>query len=108
MTVDLAGFLLARIEEDEASARRVQVPIPPDRDPITGEWKTVPGAHKPGDRRLLAECEAKRAIVKQYRELLEQEQRFHEDMGGGELALALQHLAAVYASHEQFREEWRV
>lgn len=53
-----------------------------------------------GTRRLLAECAAKRAIVERSRRL---GGRYGRGIGDS----ILRHLAAVYAHHEDYREEWR-
>jgi Family of unknown function (DUF6221) len=52
--------------------------------------------------RVLAECQAKRRIIQQYHDLRANEDYYHEDLGGGALMLALQHLAVVYADHPDY------
>ena len=76
----LTEFLLARIAEDEAAARRV----------------AVVGSCEPGYRpaRVLAECEAKRRIVKT------------AEGGLTSSSAAVQFLAAVYSDHPDYRAEW--
>lgn len=54
--------------------------------------------------RVLAECKARRAIVKEawnYSPELE-----HGDNGEWAFDTALQHLAAIYADHPDYRSEW--
>ena len=106
-TLTLTDFLLARIAEDETRARDLGA------DAMMGaRWK-----HHPKDayddlqqmglnysRRVLAECEAKRRIV-------EQAERLNRDgcdsQHGIEGDLILRTLAAVYADHPDYRDEWR-
>src|SRR5690242_2681117 len=96
-------FLLARITEDEEWAR----------------WATSETPRFPGDnqarshpRRLLAECEAKRQIIGR-----------HSGTGDGrclrcvcndtshdavnQLCGTLRIVAAIYADHPDYREEWK-
>jgi hypothetical protein len=94
----LTEFLLARIAEDESRARAAGA------DAMVGaRWK-----HYPEDaynevqaislsysKRLLAECEAKRRIVEQEADLSHWNQT--------NTAI----LAAVYADHPDYREEWK-
>ena len=91
----LTDFLLARIAEDEAA---VEMPT---------------GARRNGKataRRRLAECQAKRAIVKASQEFVQPGGRgtpFVWD-GASEMAMAaLLALAPVYADHPDYREEWK-
>lgn len=91
----LTEFLLARIAEDKAVARSI------DADPygvfkLHGgrrlQWVAM-GFDRPwqsGRDRILAECDAKRAIV-----------------GTGEFAThAMKCVAAVYADHPDYQGEW--
>lgn len=98
---DLAEFLLARISEDEASVKRgpgVVVGVPDDC------W---------GPDRVLAECEAKRAIIAGYRMALrDSESRVAPLAGTAKRHLAaysrvMKSLARVYADHPDFRPEWK-
>jgi hypothetical protein len=116
----LAGFLLARIAEDEAHAR-VGVILDDGHasrlitDPGTDrEWVTTFD-----DARVLTECEAKRRIVE-----MSAEATAHEVEGDWEHGYSpetrhrytdqpyigdkiLRALALPYASHPDYREEWR-
>lgn len=85
MSNDLAAFLLARIADDEEIAKS---------DPA----------------RVLAECGAKRRIVERWQKLLPLDIDDHPGFAGERLGLAraCQALAAVYADHPDYREEWRV
>ncbi|SFL54659.1 DUF6221 family protein [Geodermatophilus ruber] len=112
--VDLVEFLLARIAEDEQTARRAAgdspttatAPLRVATEPGRGEV-VAPVA------RVLAECEAKRIVVEQYRAVA----RVVDSYGGLEqLAImfvvdalegALTALALPYAYHPDYREEWR-
>ena len=104
MTVDLAGFLLQRIEEDEAQIR----------DGTAGIIALSLAA------RVLAECEAKRAIVAwcgeheriRIRNFGMVGAARERDFVPGELAhpadsVVLRLLALPYASHPDYREEWK-
>jgi hypothetical protein len=93
-TLAIADFLLARIAEDEKVAR--------DK-----EWEPA---------RVVAECEAKRRIIE--REHVEcgghpGPWMPHDDYGPGycwredEHNMTLTDLAAVYADHPEYRDEWR-
>jgi len=120
-TLTLTEFLLARIAEDEAVATSKPV-----------EWLYIdpgngiamddlgPGcAITVGPARILAECEAKRRIV---RDALEAESAWDEYGGDGDgwpdvetlrrisdtLESQLKHLAAVYADHPDYDESWRI
>jgi hypothetical protein len=128
----LADFLLARIGEDEADA---QVALGPSPFWFAGdEWSSVLGSDREGcadahiirwrPDRVLAECEAKRRIV----ELHAPEQigwgpdvigcrNCHVEMGetwGPDLLTGplypcetIELLALPYASHPDYREDWR-
>jgi hypothetical protein len=127
----LTGFLLARIAEDEAAARAVPPldhncdmggnrqderftfgrTLPSSADGM-GNWS--PHRDSPTTRdhfarhdpaRVLAECEAKRRVV----EIASPAQ--DEDgatIPGSGLSDILGALAAVYADHPDYREEWSV
>jgi hypothetical protein len=117
---DLATFLRARLDEDEALAR--EAPDGPWHignavDPTkTCNVHTFPGARLVADglnwlvaehiarhnpARVLAEVEAKRRMVNRI--------TYHADLMGwdevhGDL---LRSLASVYAEHPQYKENWR-
>lgn len=98
--MDLPEFLLAMFAEDEESARCADViPAP------AGFWD---------DDRVIAECNAKRRVVEHYRLLCEQangapEQHIHAMLASQAtgLGVALRLLALPYASHPDYRAEWR-
>jgi hypothetical protein len=95
---DLTDFLLARIAEDEAWLRSA-----------AEHWACYPPPQEP--TRLLAECEAKREIVRAYQLRAEQGSgRGGEVIGyhATGVAVAIRHLAAVYADHPDYRGEWRI
>lgn len=107
----LPDFLLARIAEDEAVAReyasltrteaRWKLDVEFDR-----EWGE-PVAIDIDPARVLAECEAKRQIVGECQEAI-QESEVMPYGGSSGLGLAvLQSLAAVYADHPDYDEAWR-
>ena len=112
----LAEFLLARIEEDEAVARGV------DAGP---SWFSATNLVSDGDgslavldhdadadhiarhdpARVLADCKAKRAIVHQAVGIsVVARMEGEEDLGGSAI---LGFLAQPYASHPDFKDEWR-
>jgi hypothetical protein len=99
-TLTLADFLLARIAEDEAAVdvrSRIRVDYWTDAE--------QDACDRVGSARVLAECEARRKIVGRYT-------RLHEtvpvDPGSYlEARAAVRYLAAVYADHPDYREEWR-
>lgn len=111
-TLTLTDFLLARIAEDEAAAQaaslhgdttwtqtdplRKEGQVESVRSVVTyddGSPNADQAAHiaRHDPARVLAECEAKRRIV-----------------GTGEFATQpMKILAAVYADHADYRDEWR-
>jgi hypothetical protein len=113
--MNLAEFLLARIAEDEAGAKRGAAEIAADpyawTDFPSGEWDPT---------RVLAECAAKRRIVERHApedyntafvgsEVI---QVCTECAGGGSPGAdwpcgTMRDLAAVYADHPDYRDEWR-
>ena len=124
----ITEFLLARIAEDEAAARDV-VPSEWGFDVTADRRFEAYNDHvEVGVARVLAECEAKRQIVElnrpQYAVLYRESERllasaFDQEKMRAEVAsgpiwptpkseATLLALAAVYADHPDFREEWRV
>jgi len=110
---DLVTFLRARLDEDEAVAREVQdAPKAPKPWALwaDGYWAFV--AADPA--RILAEVAAKRAIADAASEAFG---AYQTRMTGTEIrqnegerlafTTTLRHLAAVYASHPGYREEWK-
>ena len=89
----LTDFLLARIAEDEATARYELGDLMADRPDV---YSALGGADP---ARVLAECEAKRRIV---------DAACLDVWEGHPLSdSALMALAAVYADHPDFDESWR-
>jgi Family of unknown function (DUF6221) len=78
----LTEFLLARIAEDEAAVAHIR------KDP--GYWYALPWD------RLLAECEAKRRIVREWGQ-------FETYNGEG----LMQVLALPYADHPDYLPDWK-
>ncbi|HET6868922.1 MAG TPA: DUF6221 family protein [Solirubrobacteraceae bacterium] len=108
----LASWLLERITEDEAAARKA-VPSPwridddgccvfaPEGrgdDVAEMTWDSAEHIARWQPARVLAECEAKRALLRWYGD--------GSDVGDGGQFLCL--LAVPYADREGFREEWAV
>lgn len=108
----LTDFLLARIGEDEATAReaiaeRIRVRpdlTSPDIEVDALDWPSVVAV---GGERFLAECEAKRRIVEMWSARFEQAD--HPTIGAHAtgLGLAIRALAVVYADHPDYDEAWR-
>jgi len=113
----LTDFLLARIAEDEADARQLAVDLDRwDRERAAngadGTQGSIVvstlhgGAFDPA--RVLAECEAKRRIVTTYLEMTTDEETAEFMVGESSIfRTALLDLAAIYAGHADYREEWR-
>ena len=88
---ELTEFLLARIAEDEQTAKEA----------MSGSWQHDPS--KVDDPvRVVRACAAKRRIVEQLHRALEDGSA---DYALG-LTVAVQHLAAAYADHSGYRQEW--
>ncbi|MFJ4774312.1 DUF6221 family protein [Streptomyces uncialis] len=95
---DLADFLRARIDEDDAAAQAVQHGTVED----AGGLKA----------RVLADVAAKRGVLRFVEQM--QQQTEHGDFmvhGPAMIALSatalpLRHLVAAYAAHPDFRPEW--
>lgn len=91
---ELTEFLIARIAEDEAF------------------WTPEVNDLEIGNiaERILTECEAKRRIVEDF-ETLHGDYQVTHDPGTEarrlQAMVALAHLAAVYAEHPDYREEWK-
>lgn len=117
---DLVEFLLSRIAEDEAEANRALADKWGEAQWSTAWWSCdEQGSHVAVDPpRAVAECEAKRRIVKAAREASgdhvgiamefcvgkeEWDEHMAEDPGDA----IFQALAAVYADHPDFDEAWR-
>lgn len=95
---DLADFLLARITEDESAiARYVDRARMENQGALEPRWTTS---------RLLAECDAKRRIVRTY-----QSHAVMSDAASRERADELEHvlrfLALPYSDHPDYDESWR-
>jgi hypothetical protein len=107
----LSEFLLARIAEDQEWAQEAL-----DLSSGIGEtreWRWVRlygrGSHAfyvgaPDPARVLAECEAKRLIAA---EALERLAVLTDGRGQPEQSYTLRALAAVYADHLDYRQEWK-
>ena len=112
--MSITEFLLERIAQDEAAAR----------DNLAGDDRWPTSWSKAAAARVLAECEAKRRIVKRAERLAAehyavsaaerywnpqlQDWRYMSESQMRALIWVMHDLAAVYAEHEDFQEEWRV
>ena len=128
----ITEFLQARVAEDEEQARR-------SVGPMSDDWRIVESWREGVAARVLAECEAKRAIIKWHESwpvLVEQPPVFETADGADPMSMAmrmswqmawlttkeyvarfgteppstpiLRSLAAVYADHPDYREEWKL
>lgn len=130
---DIAEFLLARIAEDEAVARAVQGDIraqiaigayrpgheadPDDTGIVHGYSHMDDPAVIVGPARVLAECETKRHIVEIHRRIEEaypdpkswccSECSASGEYPSGWPCDTLACLALAYASHDDYRQEWK-
>ena len=108
----ITEFLEALIAEDEALANASIANYTPDEWDNPSRWANHYAAdvefwdaHTP--YRVLAECAAKRAIIEYHSMLLEQSE--HSDVAGYHatgMRIAIRKLAAVYASHPGYQEDW--
>ena len=98
----ITDFLLARIEEDETRARKLALT---DTRPALSLATTI---NHP--ERLLAEAQAKRAIVAAWTIAEDGAGNYPTlDAGYAEgLAAAVHHLAAIYSDHPDYNTAWRV
>ena len=131
-SVDLAEFLLARIAEDEASARNVmewkeaprerRLPwkVTPSEQRVVAWGLTVVGAANTpvlaehiarwDPARVLAECEAKRRLVEDFRILHRDYRETHSETTEArrfQAVVTMARLAEGYADHPDYRQEWR-
>jgi len=109
--VTLTEFLTARLDEDEARGRL-----------WSETWRSEGGVIDlvltPGPARVLAEVAAKRRIVELAKEATRMDQAGDVEYGAGQAprdesvepylgTLILRALAAPYADHPDFNEDWR-
>jgi hypothetical protein len=124
----LTEFLLARIAEDETVAQghegtgyqrwpyrpygdRLGGTVGPEHVPIAEDWRDRGyvavaehiSRHDPA--RVLAECEASRHIVARAQALADWDEMGSSIADDGDFILSW--LAAPYADHPDYREEWR-
>ena len=116
----LSEFLLARIAEDEASARSTKALFDalPFAERAAGQFTSGAGFQRPNglgtDARVLAECESKRGAIEAAwsdHERIEGEWGFcrsREQMEArDDVPGVIAYLALPYDSHPDYREEWR-
>lgn len=120
---DLTEFLEARIAEDETIARECLKPenlhpygdrripaIKPEDwgaladDYLGGEMGVHASRHDP--LRVLAECRAKRKVIRLYQDISESDAP-GLGMAWEAVKTVLKFLAAVYQEHPDYREEWK-
>lgn len=97
--MNITDFLLARISEDEADARVDAVEM--DRSSVSVQFDCATQARFT-PARVLAECAVKREIISWWVDGLIGYVRVND----GELTNPLLPLAAVYASHPDYRQGW--
>jgi len=112
-TLTITEFLEARIAEDEGLAKASIANYTPDEWDNPSRWANHYAAdvefwdtHTP--YRVLAECAAKRAVISNVgpyscSQAHPQFDVYHPD---GHLSPVIRAIAAVYASHPDYREEW--
>lgn len=110
--MELSEFLLARIAEDEESARAASSVLPSGPDP--SYVSLADGLLRMQQRfdpaRVLAECEAKRFVIDALRGYEPSDEWGVEpDIGkrANNAAGALRRMALPYADHPDYDEEWR-
>ena len=108
---DLAAFLRARLDEDEA-AGRATFPQWPKVPPSLGDWEDL-------NLELLRWVEAARAILAIYEEQdgydlpagvhdgRDPDQRVTDEAVWDELDNVVRFLAGVYRDHPDYRQEWK-
>ena len=109
--MDLAEFLLARIDEDEATADGLHDRGRLDVREGCDQYSYDPRCCDCGvPARVLAECAAKRAIVEEYRASAGPSYEDADvDYDAGResgLEAAVRLLASPYAAHPDYRPEW--
>ena len=120
--MSITDFLLARITEDEAVARAAIETTVPDK----WENSTQTGNYYPADvafwdsitpARILAECAAKRAIVELHKQSgirwvgfprADKQESYCVHDNHSSPCETLRALAAIYADHEDYQQEWSV
>lgn len=101
----LTEFLLARVAEDEAAIRACGYDWTEIGEDMARELR--PGAPIVfSEARMLAECEAKRKIVRLHAPDDEGFHICHDSLADDSDCGELRALAAVYRDHEDWREEW--
>ena len=94
----MVAFVRARLDEDEARARRVQAAL----DDGWNYFDETP-TELIDPARALREVEAKRDILTAYVKI---ETDGHRDNGWIALRFAVETLAAIWSDHPDFRPEW--
>lgn len=114
-TLTLTDFLLARITEDEAVARDLIAEGPwaefHERDMNGPTRDDEYSALDIGAGRVLAECEAYRKIVKRHRPMANDTGALHichDEVADDTDCVELRALAAIYAGHPDYRDEWKL
>ena len=102
--MDIKDFLLARIAEDEALAKKGR----PNNTGLEVLEIDDYGTEALGisEARILAECAAKRAIVEQWDDPAFSDQGAYDSGHARAMDDAVRSLAAVYADHPDYRQEW--
>jgi hypothetical protein len=96
-TTDLVRFLLARIEDDAALAKKY------NRGAANGK-PPAPTLFSP--ERIRAECEAKRQVIGTLQQQLVLRDQPFEKTIRNQAIYMLRALAVAYAEHDAYRKEW--
>ena len=114
MTADLVAFLNARLDEDEAHARRGEEVFAagwPDYQTFDSPELTDAGRYLDhfGPARVLREVEAKRAILAEHQAVCKLADLTGQEIGflGWYREWVLKNVAAVYSDHPDYRPEWK-
>ena len=102
---DVAQFLLARIDEDESTARYALSRGDSGALDYGGQWfGAVTHAERWEPTRVLAECEAKRQMLGLLEaDVADPRNALRRDWA----AEILRGMGSVYANHPDYRQEWR-
>lgn len=117
--MDLIEFLRARLDEDEAAAQDTldhtwgQSDVAPfavygshKRIAVCADYQQAHHVARHDPARILADVAAKRSVMDAF---LQRDAEGHEvsHMHATGLLLAIRRLAAVYADHPDYRQEWK-
>jgi hypothetical protein len=105
-TVTLLDFLLARFDEEKAAGERALVWSIPNGFAWIGATPEAATVLAYSGHRLLAECEARRRIVKQLWAYVARPDPASSDPSGMQALWIVKTLAQPYSGHKDFQPEW--